>query len=106
MFRNPGKSKLTHAIPLLSALLLAACDSGLEEGAYVDARTGTTYEFGTDGQGKMIGGTPGTPAFTYKVESDRVIVEYSSMPGAPATFRRVDDKTLERADGTRLVLRE
>jgi len=106
MLRNPGKLTSTRAIPLLLALLLTACGAGFKEGAYVDTRSGTTYEFGPDGQGRMTGGVSGAPAFTYTVQSDQLIVEYASTPGAPAMFRRVDDKTLERADGTRLALRE
>lgn len=106
MFRKTDKFKLTHALPLLLTLLLAACDSGFKEGAYVDSRSGTTYEFGPDGLGRMLGGVPGAPAFTYRVESDRIIVAYSNSPGAAATFRRIDSKTLERADGAKLVLRE
>lgn len=106
MFRNPGKLKLAHTVPLLLAVLLAACDSGFEEGAYVDAHHGTTYEFGPDGQGRLVGGVPGTPTFTYKVKGDHVVVEYANMPGAGATFRRIDSKTLERPDGTMLGLRE
>lgn len=44
--------------------------------------------------------------FTYKVESDRIVVEYSSTPEASAAFRLIDSKPLERANGTKLVLRE
>lgn len=106
MSLNPHQIRWTHAFPLLLALLLAACGSAFEEGAYVDARSGTTYEFGPDGQGRLLGGVPGEPAFTYKVESDQVTVEYTNMQGAGATFRRIDKKTLERADGAKLVLRE
>lgn len=106
MFLYPVKFKLTQMVPLLLAFLVAACDSGFQEGAYVHARSGVTYEFGPEGRGRMVGGVAGAPAFSYKVEGDQVIVEYANAPGARAVFRRIDDKTLERADGTKLVLRK
>lgn len=95
----------SRAVFLLLALVLAACGSGFEEGAYADPRSGTTYEFGPDGNGRLPGGVPGYTTFTYKVESDRIVISYGA--GLPeAVFKRIDSKTLERHDGARLVLRK
>lgn len=93
--------RLKCAMPLLM-LLLTACGADFRQGAYVDARYGTTYEFGEDGQGRLIGGVPGTPAFTYEVTNDEVV----TSGGIGLTFKRIDDRTLERPDGTKLVLRD
>lgn len=87
---------------LLVALGLAGCGADFREGAYVHPQYGTVYEFGENGQGRLIGGVPGTPTFTYEVKSDEIIAS-----GAVAmTFKRIDEVTLERPDGSRLVLRE
>lgn len=91
---------LKRAIPLL-ALLLASCSADFQEGAYVNPQYGTTYEFGENGQGRMVGGVPGTPDFTYKVTADEVITSGQIK----LTFKRIDGRTLERPDGARLVLR-
>lgn len=93
--------KLKCATPLLM-LLLAACGADFRQGTYVDPQYGTTYEFGENGQGRLIGGVPGTPGFTYEVTADEVI----TSGGIRLTFKRVDDKTLERPDGAKLVLRD
>lgn len=89
------------AVPLLLMLLLTACSAGFEEGAYVNSQYGTTYEFGENGQGRMVGGVPGAPAFTYRVTADEV----TTSGQVSLTFKRIDDRTLERPDGARLVLR-
>jgi hypothetical protein len=93
--------RLKRATPLLM-LLLAACGADFREGAYVNAQYGTTYEFGENGQGRMIGGVPGTPGFTYEVTGDEVV----TSGAVNLTFKRIDDRTLERPDGSRLVLRD
>jgi hypothetical protein len=93
--------KLKRTTPLLM-LLLAACGADFHQGAYVNPQYGTTYEFGENGQGRMIGGVPGTPGFTYEVTSDEVITSGEIR----LTFKRIDDRTLERPDGARLVLRD
>lgn len=105
MIRRPGAFS-SRAISLLLALLITGCSAGFEEGAYVDPRTGTAYEFGKDGQGRVIGGVPGAPGFTYKVEGDRVVMHYAGMSGASTAFRRIDRETLERPDGARLMLQD
>lgn len=87
---------------LLVMLLLAACGADFQEGAYVNPQYGTTYEFGENGQGRMIGGVPGTPGFTYEVTGDEVVTSGE----VALRFKRIDEKTLERPDGTRLVLRD
>lgn len=103
--RKRSESGLSLSIPVLLALVLSACGASFEEGAYVDARFGTSYEFGPNAQGRLVGGVPGTPSFTYAVESDQIVVSYGE--GQPETvFKRIDGKTLERLDGTRLVLQE
>ena len=103
--RTSSKSRLSLAISLLLALALIACGSSFKEGAYTDSRFGTTYEFGPNGQGQIVGGVSGTPTFTYKIESDQIVISYGK--GQPeAVFKRIDNKTLERHDGTRLVLQE
>jgi len=83
-------------------LALAGCGADFNQGAYVDPEYGTTYEFGENGQGRLIGGVPGTPAFTYKVTGDEVI----TSGDVRLSFKRIDERTLERPDGTRLVLRD
>lgn len=88
--------------PLLLAITLTACGSDFQEGAYVDSRYGTGYEFNAEGQGQLIGGVPGSYSFTYEVDSDEVV----TSGDINLTFKRIDDKTLERPDGTRLILRE
>jgi hypothetical protein len=88
-------------VPLLT-LLLAACGADFQQGAYVNAEYGTTYEFGENGQGRLIGGVPGTPGFTYEVNADEVI----TSGAVNLTFKRIDDRTLERPDGARLMLRD
>lgn len=93
--------KLKHVIPMLLPLL-AACGADFQEGAYVNPQYGTTYEFGPDGKGRMIGGVPGTPGFTYKVTGSEVVTSGQ----VTLTFKRIDEKTLERPDGARLVLRD
>jgi hypothetical protein len=92
---------LKRALPLLAVALLAGCGADFQECAYVNPQYGTTYEFGENGQGRMIGGVPGTPGFTYEVTGDAVITSGEVQ----LTFKRVDDSTLERPDGARLVLR-
>lgn len=99
------KFRLTHLLFLLLIMGLSACGSSFEEGTYANPDFNTTYEFGADGKGRLIGAVPGTPSFTYKVESDRVIVSYGE--GQPeAIFKRVGNKALERHDGAQLMLRE
>ncbi|HAD31667.1 MAG TPA: hypothetical protein DCE77_08815 [Methylophaga sp.] len=92
----------TRLIPLLLAITLTACGSDFQEGAYVDPQYGTGYEFNAEGQGQLIGGVPGSYSFTYKVDSDEVV----TSGDINLTFKRIDDKTLERPDGTRLILKE
>jgi len=105
IIRKLGKARLSLSIPLLIALVLTACGSSFEEGTYATPGSGATYEFGPDGQGRLVGAVSGTPTFTYKVESDRVVVSYGK--GQPeAVFKRIDKKTLERHDGAQLILRE
>ncbi|WP_417550003.1 hypothetical protein [Methylophaga sp.] len=89
-------------IPLFLAITLTACGADFQEGAYVDPKYGTGYEFNTEGQGQLIGGVPGSYSFTYKVDSDEVV----TSGDINLTFKRIDDKTLERPDGTLLILRE
>lgn len=86
---------------LLLLLPLTACSSEFQKGAYVNPQFGTVYEFGEDGQGRMIGGVPGMPSFTYEVTRDEVITSGQIN----LTFKRIDETTLERPDGSRLVLR-
>lgn len=94
---------LMGAVPLLLVLPLASCGgTDFQKGAYVNPQYGTTYEFGENGEGRMIGGVPGTPGFTYEVTSDEVL----TSGGISLTFKRIDDRTLERPDGARLVLRD
>lgn len=97
---KPASSSLI--IPLLLAITLTACGSDFQEGAYIDSRYGTGYEFNAEGQGQLIGGVPGSYSFTYKVDSDEVV----TSGDINLTFKRIDDKTLERPDGTRLTLKE
>ncbi|WP_439504100.1 hypothetical protein [Methylophaga sp.] len=92
----------TRLIPLLLAITLTACGSDFQEGAYVDPQYGTGYEFNAEGQGQLIGGVPGSYSFTYKVDSDEVV----TSGDINLTFKRIDAKTLERPDGTRLILKE
>ncbi|HBX58856.1 MAG TPA: hypothetical protein DEG65_00780 [Methylophaga sp.] len=92
----------TRLIPLLLAITLTACGSDFQDGAYVDPQYGTGYEFNAEGQGQLIGGVPGSYSFTYKVDSDEVV----TSGDINLTFKRIDDKTLERPDGTRLILKE
>ena len=91
-----------RSVPLLLMLLLGACGSDFQPGAYVDPQYGTTYEFDENGQGRLIGGVPGTPAFTYEVTDDAVI----TAGAVTLRLERIDEKTLERPDGTRLILRD
>lgn len=91
-----------RAAPFALMLLLGGCGSDFQPGAYVDPKYGTTYEFGEDGQGRLIGGVPGTPGFSYEVKSDTVV----ATGEVRMTFKRIDENTLERPDGTRLVLRK
>lgn len=103
--RNARTFRLKVAISLFLALGLAACGASFEEGSYAAAGSGTIYEFGPNSEGRLIGGVPGNPAFTYEVESDRVVVSYGQ--GQPeAILKRIDSKTLERPDGIRLILQE
>ena len=44
----------------------------------------------------------GSYSFTYNVDSDEVV----TSGDINLTFKRIDDKTLERPDGTRLILKE
>lgn len=105
MLQKSNEFKLIRALSLLLALTLTACGSSFEEGVYANPDFGATYEFGPDGQGRLTGGVPGTPTFTYKVESDQVVVSYGE--GQPeVVFKRINNKTLERHDGARLMLRE
>ncbi|MBN45899.1 MULTISPECIES: hypothetical protein [unclassified Methylophaga] len=97
--KSAGWSQLS---PLLLAITLTACGSDFQEGAYVDAQYGTGYEFNADGQGQLIGGVPGAYSFTYEVDSNEVV----TSGDINLTFKRIDDKTLERPDGTRLTLKE
>jgi hypothetical protein len=94
--------KLKLDTPLLILLMLGACGADFRQGAYVNPQYGTAYEFGDNGQGRMIGGVPGTPGFTYEVSGDEVITSGQ----VKLKFKRIDEKTLERPDGTRLVLRD
>ncbi len=89
-------------IPLFLAIALTACGADFQEGAYVDPQYGTGYEFNAEGQGQLIGGVPGSYSFTYEVDSDEVV----TSGDINLTFKRIDDKTLERPDGTRLILKE
>ncbi len=95
-------AKLKRATVPLSMLLLAACGADFQQGAYVNPQYGTTYEFGENGQGRLIGGVPGTPGFTYQVNANEVI----TSGAVSLTLKRIDDRTLERPDGARLVLRD
>ena len=103
--RKPRPPGSLLAMSLLAALVLTACGASFEEGAYADPRSGTTYEFGPNGQGRLVGGVAGTPSFTYQVESDQIVVSYGKNQ-PDAAFKRIDEKTLERHDGTRLKLKE
>lgn len=94
-------NRLERTALLLLALLLGGCGADFQQGAYVNPQYGTTYEFGEDGQGRMIGGVPGTPTFTYEVTSDAVI----TSGAVSLTLKRIDERTLERPDGARLELR-
>jgi hypothetical protein len=91
--------------PLISmallSLLLAGCDSAFTTGAYVDPRYGTVYEFDADGGGRVIGGVPGQPAFRYEVKGNEVV----TSGAVTLRFRVLDERTIERPDGTRFVLR-
>jgi hypothetical protein len=100
MLRIPHR--LRRATPLLLVLLLASCGTDFQEGAYVNQQYGTTYEFGENGQGRVIGAVPGTPGFTYEVSGDEVVTSGQ----VKLTFKRIDDRTLERPDGARLILRD
>lgn len=102
MYQNSARSRLTLTMTFLATSLLVACGPDFEEGAYVDSRFGTTYEFGPEGQGRLIGGVPGTPTFTYEVDGDQVI----TSGGLGLTFERIDSTTLERPDGTLFILQE
>ncbi|MCB2427599.1 hypothetical protein [Methylophaga pinxianii] len=94
--------RLSRFLPLMLVVTLTACGSDFQEGAYVDPQYGTGYEFNADGQGQLIGGVPGSYNFTYEVDSNEVI----TSGDINLTFKRIDDKTLERPDGTRLILKE
>lgn len=94
-------NRVRRTAPLLLVLLLASCGADFQKGAYVHPQYGTVYEFGENGEGRLIGGVPGTPAFTYEVTDDEVIASGE----VNLTFKRIDDRTLERPDGTKLLLR-
>lgn len=94
--------RLSHLLPLMLAVSLTACGSDFQEGAYVDPQYGTGYEFNAEGQGQLIGGVPGSYSFTYDVDGDEVV----TSGDINLTFKRIDDITLERPDGTRLILQE
>jgi len=87
-------------VMLMLMLLLTACSPEFQQGAYVNPQFGTVYEFGEEGQGRMIGGVPGRPSFTYEVTRNEVITSGQIN----LTFKRIDETTLERPDGSRLVL--
>ena len=102
LFQSIKPVSPSAVIPLLLAITLTACGAEFQEGAYVDSEYGTGYEFNADGQGQLIGGVPGSYSFTYEVDSDEVV----TSGDINLTFKRIDDKTLERPDGTRLILKE
>lgn len=102
LHQHNNSLRFSGVIPVLLAITLTACGSDFQEGAYVDPQYGTGYEFNADGQGQLIGGVPGSYSFTYEVDSDEVV----TSGDINLTFKRIDDKTLERPDGTRLTLKE
>lgn len=102
LFQSVKPASSSRLLPLLLAITLTACGSDFQEGAYIDSEFGTGYEFNAEGEGQLIGGVPGSYTFTYEVQSDEVI----TSGDINLTFKRIDDKTLERPDGTRLTLRE
>jgi len=50
----------------------------------------------------LIGGVPGSYSVTYKVHSDEVF----TLGDVNLTIKRIDNKTPERPDGTRLTITE
>ncbi|MDO8827533.1 hypothetical protein [Methylophaga sp.] len=102
LFQSIKPATSSTVLPFLLAITLTACGSDFQEGTYVDSRFGTGYEFNDDGEGKLIGGVPGSYSFTYKVSSDEVV----TSGDINLTFKRIDDKTLQRPDGTLLTLTE
>lgn len=85
----------------LVLLLLSACGSSFQEGAY--ANGGVVLEFGSDGRGRLLGGVPGDPGFRYEVKGKQIILSYDG--GGSAEYTRVDASTIKRRDGQEFVLR-
>ncbi len=86
-----------------AVLLLAACGSDFEPGAYADG--GVVYTFDEEGNGTMAGVLAGPPMpFSYEANGDELILTFGE-DGGPPPFRILGDGVIERHDGKRLTLR-
>jgi len=86
---------------LALALLLMACSRG-PEGTFADDVGFMSFEFRDDGT--VVQSTLGVAVeMRYTQDDDRIVIE---APGATLELVRVDERTLEGADGLRLTLRE
>ena len=84
-------------------LLLAACGSDFEPGAYANGFV--VYTFDGKGNGTMEGVLTGPPmAFTYEADGDELTLTFGEH-GGPPPFRIIDDGVIERHDGMRLTRR-
>lgn len=95
--------KTKTMIPMLMAVLLAACSSGFQ-GTYQDQMGMSSYKF--DGNGTVLltntlGGVE--LELQYEVDGDKVRVTNPQVEAATLIFTRVDENTLSGPTGLRLV---